>query len=212
VAAQHDSSGGLALERLLFFSDAVFAIAITLLVIEIKQPPLPHGAGDREVAVALSRLIPLFVGFVISFALIGQTWIEHHKMGRLLQSFDLGLLWKNLFLLFFVAFLPFATALFSEHFATRVATFVYAATFTGLGIAKMAFWSHAVKRGHVQDPLSAAVRGVSRRVWATPLTAGSVAVAALAGVPFATFGFMAIPLVARLLDRPAVPSTAAAES
>ncbi len=181
----------------------MFAIAITLLVIEIKLPPLPHDAGDAAVAVALSRLIPLFVGFVISFFLIGQTWVEHHKMGRELRSLDLGLLWKNLFLLFFVAFLPFATALLSEQFGSRVAVVVYASTFAGLGLAKAVYWRHAVKRGHVRERSSASVRSISRRVWATPLAAGAVAIAAAAGLPFAPAGFVAIPVLARLLDRPA---------
>jgi uncharacterized membrane protein len=202
-------SDALALERLLFFSDAVFAIAITLLVIEIRLPPLPHGAGDGAVVVALAQLVPLFVGFVISFFLIGQTWVEHHKMGRELRSFDLGLLWKNLFLLFFVAFMPFATALLSEHFGTRVAVVVYATSFAGLGVAKAAYWRHAVRRGHVHDPLSDAVRSIGRRVWAAPLAAAGVAIAAALGVPYAPAGFVAIPLLVRLLDRPTATRPAA---
>jgi uncharacterized membrane protein len=206
---EHASADALALERLLFFSDAVFAIAITLLVIEIKLPPLPHEAGDRALVGALVRLVPLFVGFVISFFLIGQTWVEHHKMGRELRSLDVGLLWKNLFLLFFVAFLPFATALLSEHFGTRIAVVVYASTFAGLGLAKAAYWRHAVRRGHVHDPLSAAVGSISRRVWATPLAAAAVAVAASLGVPYAPLGFVAIPLLVRLLDRAGATGRAA---
>lgn len=197
-----ESSEALALERMLFFSDAVFAIAITLLVIEIKMPELPHGAGERQLAFALANLIPIFVGFFISFFLIGQTWIEHHKMGRELQTFDLGLLWKNLLLLFFVAFMPFATVLLSEHFTTRLATVVYAATFTGLGLAKVSFWRHAVRRGLVIEGASASVYSIGRRVWAAPIAAAIVMVTAVAGVPFAPAGFALIPLIAALRDRP----------
>jgi len=102
------SADQLAFERMLFFSDAVFAIAITLLVIEIKVPVLPHGATDRELGFALVGLIPRFVGFIISFFLVGQTWVEHHRIGRQLQRYERGLLWSNLWMLFFVAAMPFA--------------------------------------------------------------------------------------------------------
>jgi len=199
----------LALERLLFFSDAVFAIAITLLVIEIKLPALPHAADD-DLARALLSLAPRFTGFVISFLLIAQTWIEHHKMGRQLAAYDVGLLWTNALLLLFVAFLPFATAVMSEYPNLRVAVALYAFTFAGLGLAKLGFWRHAVRKRLV-DPDASEARSISRRVWATPLTATAVGVAAVAGVPHAYAGFVLIPAVAGLLDRPRTPGKSAVE-
>jgi uncharacterized membrane protein len=191
----------LAVERLLFFSDAVFAIAITLLVIEIRLPPLSHSAGEGELGRALLSLIPLFVGFVVSFLLVAQTWIEHHKMGRQLGGWDVGLLWRNALLLMFVAFLPFATAVMSEHPRLRVAVALYAFTFAALGLAKLGFWRHAVRRGLV-DAGSGEVRSIGRRVWATPLTATAVGIAAVAGLPHAYAGFVLVPAVAMALDRP----------
>jgi uncharacterized membrane protein len=190
----------LALERVLFFSDAVFAIAITLLVIEIKVPVLDHGAGDGPLGNALGRMIPLFVGFVISFFLIGQTWVEHHMIGRLLRGFDRGLLWRNLGLLLFVAAMPFASALMSEYFGSRLATTFYALVFAGLGLAKAGLWRHAARRGLVDLDSPDAVR-IGARVWATPITATGVAAAAMAGLPWPVMGFMLIPVVAQLLDR-----------
>jgi uncharacterized membrane protein len=145
-------------------------------------------------------LIPLLIGFTISFFLIGQTWVEHHRIGRLLTNFDLGSLWWNLLLLFFVAFMPSATAVLSEHIASRTAAVVYAVSFAGLGLAKAGFWRHSVRKGHVRADRGV-VRSLNRRVWATPLTAGLVAVAALLDVPFAFVGFAFIPLVAVLLQR-----------
>lgn len=196
-----DHSGEpLALERLLFFSDAVFAIAITLLVIEIKAPVLPHGASDGEIGRALLVQTPRFIGFATTFFLIGQTWIEHHRIGRLLTGFDLGLLWKNLFLLFVVAAMPFASALLSEFFGSPLVTTIYALVFAALGLAKAAFWRHAVRRGLVLAGAPDA-RHISRRVWSTPLTAGVVAVVSALGVPFGVMGFAMIPVVARILDR-----------
>src|ERR1041385_4008430 len=69
------------LERLILFSDAVFAIAITLLVIEIKIPEIPRNVvTDDKLGEKLLELIPKFIGFFISFLLIGQYWIVHHRM------------------------------------------------------------------------------------------------------------------------------------
>ncbi len=191
----------LALERVLFFSDAVFAIAITLLVIEIRVPALPHGAADGEIGGALLGIIPRIIGFVISFFLIGQTWVEHHRIGRQLAGQDRGLLWKNLGFLFFVAVMPFSTALLSEHHLSPLANVVYALIFAGLGLAKTAFWRHAVSHMLVDGETDES-RSIGRRVWATPLVALFVAVAAGAGVPYAVAGFAMIPVAAQLLDRP----------
>ena len=194
------SADQLAFERMLFFSDAVFAIAITLLVIEIKVPVLPHGATDRELGFALAGLIPRFVGFIISFFLVGQTWVEHHRIGRQLQRYERGLLWSNLWMLFFVAAMPFATALLSEYPWSRVTVTVYALIFTGLGLAKASLWRGAL-RHRLVDVNSAEAQSISRRVWATPLTAATVGVLGGIGVPFTMLGFTLIPLVARALDR-----------
>jgi len=188
------------LERLLLFSDGVFAIAITLLVIEIRVPAAGPDPGEAALGAALLALLPQLIGFVVSFFLIGQTWIEHHRIGRHLAAVDVGTLWWNLLLLFFVAFMPFSTALLSEHIASRIAVTVYALSFAGLGLAKAGLWRHAVRGGQVKAERPV-VRGISRRVWATPLTAVLVAAAAIAGVPFAFVGFALIPPIAALLRR-----------
>ena len=76
------------LERLILFSDAVFAIAITLLVIEIKIPEIHENpVTDNAVLHKLAELIPKFVGFLVSFLLIGQYWIVHHRMFSFVINF-----------------------------------------------------------------------------------------------------------------------------
>ena len=70
----------LQVERIIFFSDAVFAIAITLLVIEIKVPELHGTAGETELLRAIFHLLPKFMGFLVSFVIIGLYWTRHHFM------------------------------------------------------------------------------------------------------------------------------------
>ncbi len=191
-----------ALERMLFFSDAVFAIAITLLVIEIKVPTLEEGATARQLIEALLNILPLMVGFLVSFLLIGQTWIEHHRMSLLIERLDQGLLWWNILLLLCVAFLPFATAIMSEYYYLNIAICFYAVSFAVLGLAKAAFWRHAVKNKLLSPGADIhQVRRIGRRVWATPITCGAVMIAAGMGIPYSQMGFMFIPLVAFALDR-----------
>ncbi len=192
----------LAFERMVFFSDAVFAIAITLLVIEIKIPVIDRNGSDSTLAIALLQILPKITGFFVSFLLIGQTWIEHHRICSFMEGFDQGLLWRNLWLLLFVAFLPFATAVFSEYYYLRVAVYLYAMTFAAVGLAKALFWRYAVRRKLLaHDVDGRRIQRISRRTWATPSTCLIVTIAAGLGIPFSYFGFMLIPLVALGLDR-----------
>jgi uncharacterized membrane protein len=103
------------LERLILFSDAVFAIAITLLVIEIKIPDIHKDVSDKLLLQSLGHLIPKFVGFIISFMLIGLYWTVHHRMFGFVTSFDGKLLRMNLFFLFFIALMPFSTGFYGEY-------------------------------------------------------------------------------------------------
>ena len=115
------------LERLIFFSDAVFAIAITLLVIEIR---IPHLTIDTpaEALQALRTLLPSFFGFALSFVVIGRVWIGHHSAMANVAVYTPKLLWPNLMLLMAIAFMPFATAFMSANIGQLVPTAFYNTT------------------------------------------------------------------------------------
>ena len=97
--------------RLEAFSDGVFAIAITLLVIEIA---VPHHTGGHLLS-ALLRERPVYLAYFISFMSIGLVWIEHNALTEALERVDAGFLRLNLLLLLLVAFLPFPTRVMSEY-------------------------------------------------------------------------------------------------
>jgi len=96
--------------RLEAFSDGVFAIAITLLVIELHVP-----AGSESLVKGLEHEWPRYLGYFVSFAFIGGVWIAHSTMTRFLKAADPDLMRLNLVLLLFVSFLPFTTAIAATH-------------------------------------------------------------------------------------------------
>src|SRR6266498_3111523 len=124
------------LERMILFSDAVFAIAITLLVIEIKVPTIDrHIATDALLLKALDELIPKFVGFFISFFIIGLYWTIHHRMFGYVVNYTRRLLWLNLVFLLAVVMMPFSTAFYSEYIIQLLKTpaMIYVANVVFLG-------------------------------------------------------------------------------
>ena len=113
------------LERMIFFSDAVFAIVITLLVIDIHAPHLPFGSPDRDYWISLVNLTPEFIGFFISFFVIGIFWAGHHRTLSLASHYSRKLLFPNLVLLVTVAAMPFFTAFASANPGMRVPVLCY---------------------------------------------------------------------------------------
>ena len=113
------------LERMILFSDAVFAIAITLLVIEIDVPRLSADGPAAAYWQALAEHIPSFFGFVLSFLVIGRFWSGHHAMFSQVARFDESLVWPNLQLLMMIAFMPFATAFLTRNIGAAVPSLIY---------------------------------------------------------------------------------------
>ncbi|UOQ73534.1 TMEM175 family protein [Hymenobacter cellulosilyticus] len=100
---------------MILFTDAVFAIAITLLIIEIKVPEV-HGAMTEEAAIeGLLHLIPKFVGFIIGFFVIAIYWVAHHRIFRFAHHYNGKLVWLNILFLFSIVLMPFTSAFYTEY-------------------------------------------------------------------------------------------------
>ena len=188
------------LERLAFFSDAVFAIAITLLVIEVRLPETTP-ATEQGLAQGLAGLIPQYIGFFVSFFVIGRFWIGHHRVFGRLKRVDDALVWRNLLLLMTIAFLPFPTALVSHYVGTRVGVGVYAAWLTLAGVFNLLVERHAMK-----GPLAAPgglddLRHWARAGWA-PIIVGVLAFAFAMVTPhLALIPMLGSPLITGMLAR-----------
>jgi TMEM175 potassium channel family protein len=136
-------------QRIEAFSDGVFAIAITLLVLELKVPGHDVVAA-RGVGHSLLAQWPSYLAYITSFVTILVMWVKHHLMFSLIQRSDHMFLYWNGLLLFFVTFLPFPTAVLAEyllHPDARAAAGLYAATLLAISLAFDGLWRYASKQG-----------------------------------------------------------------
>ena len=128
-------------DRVLFFSDAIFAIAITLLVVDLQVPDVPH----LDSAAQLRDSVPQMGGFALSFAVIGLFWIGHHGLFRHIKGLNRPLIMLNLLFLGTIAFLPYPTSLVSAAGDQVPATLFYAASIIAAGLAEAAVWLYAMR-------------------------------------------------------------------
>ena len=191
-----------ALERLIFFSDAVFAIAITLLVIQIHVPPLEADAADIAFVAALAELIPNFVGYAVSFGVIAAFWSGHHRAFCLAGRYDARVLIWNFMLLGTIAFMPFVTAFMSAHPGARVPALVYwgwllITALINLRVNRIATGPHMLADGASPDEAA----DVPRRSLSVTLAAATALVVAMF-LPIAAPAAMAtVPLYRRLIGK-----------
>jgi len=150
----------------MFFSDAVFAIAITLLALEIRLPAGAEAFTDAQLGTTLLGMWQKYLAYMLSFLVIGSFWSAHHRKFRLIRRYDRGLLLLNLLLLMVVAFIPFPSSVMSNS-GTRTATIFYALTMILGGLLFAALWWHASRHDHLTEPhLNAQQR---RREFIAPL-------------------------------------------
>jgi uncharacterized membrane protein len=146
AAAVNESAG---LDRIKFFSDAVFAIAITLLILNVA---LPSGTKQSNLAHELNSIWPEYGAFAFTFLLIGLRWLTHLLQFRYIRDYDITLLSLNLALLFVVAFLPFASRVLADYPNSRPACILYAASMAVAGLISTALWYHVCHKPSLIDP------------------------------------------------------------
>lgn len=141
---------GTSLERTVFFSDAVFAIALTLLALDLK---LPEGIPARQLDAALIAALPQLFAYALSFVIIAKTWMAHHSDFALIRHFNSTLAWLNLALLFFIAMLPAPTSILSEYGDDRTPwpSILYAVNIAAIYLLLSGMWSYARHAG-LMDP------------------------------------------------------------
>jgi uncharacterized membrane protein len=191
---EDDEAAEQGIGRILALSDGVFAIAVTLLVIEIAVPGV---ASDDRLSRALLGLWPRYLAYLLSFLVIARFWVIHHQAFRLIARFDAALLWLNLLLLMFVAFLPFPTAVLGRHVGSPAAAALYAMSVALAASSSAACWWYASGRAKLLSPRvrGAQVRAMrARGLSAAAFFALTLPVAIVAPYAAEILWFLAFPL------------------
>jgi uncharacterized membrane protein len=178
--------GGLEFDRVAFFTDAIFAIAMTVIVVGIHIPELTDQELPDELRPALVDLLPEVGSFFLSFAVLGSFWLAHHRSFGRLAAVDSGFIILNLIYLAFIAFLPFPTDLLGSYGSEVLPTVVYAINVALISTLETACLDRASRQDLLVRPL-----GRVERRWALIGTASPVYVFALS-IPVA-FLFGATP-------------------
>ncbi|WP_223653254.1 TMEM175 family protein [Hymenobacter psoromatis] len=149
TALDHHDRTEFQLERLILFTDAVFAIAITLLAIEIRFPEFGHRLpSNTDIWRGLGELVPKFMGFLIGFVIIAQYWTAHHRIFRFVRNYDTKLLWLNILFLMFIVLMPFSSGVFSSYAVVAAAFTIYAINIMLAGLAQVLLLRYLLNPAH----------------------------------------------------------------
>ena len=178
--------------RLDALTDGLFAIVMTLLVLELKVPELPKNAANSEIGRALGNNLPVFFSFLITFMFAALFWYLHHALLNFLRDLTGRLVVLNLAFLFFVCLLPFSVGVLGHYLRSPLAQTIYFANQFAISVLLLVMWWMARRGDLVQEPSGREARKFGIRVTALPLA--TVLATGLAWVD-PRFSFYAIALV-----------------
>ncbi|MFC6974379.1 TMEM175 family protein [Halomicroarcula sp. GCM10025709] len=167
-------------DRLLALSDGVIAIAITLLVLEITVPEVPAGTPPSVVAGLVFEQWHEYLGYMLSFLVIGLYWMLHRRIFVHIEVHDRGIVWLNLLFLLLVAFVPYGTSVFSTY-PNRFGVSFIAAVLALTGFSLAALWIYAARKQLIEEGIASRAVGIqAARFLASPIVfASSIAVASV---------------------------------
>ena len=169
-------------ERLAAFSDGVFAVIITIMVLDLRPPP-------QATLAALLPLWPTALSYAVSYLFIAIVWVNHHHLLRFAEHATPRLIWVNFAHLFMVSLVPFSTAWIADTKLAAVPVFVYAAVFVLVNLAYIPFEWHALASAPVEEISARTQRFTKIR---SLLTLGTFVIAMLVALKFPSLGFWLI--------------------
>jgi uncharacterized membrane protein len=139
-------------ETLVAFSDGIFTIAITLLILEIRLPEIPSSEIDARFVENMVTIFPKILGFALSFFIIAMYWLSYHRIFHFIRRTDRPLMLQNILFLFFVVLMPFSTYLIGLYGAHETVVVFYAANITVTSAILYSMWRHASGDRLLVDP------------------------------------------------------------
>jgi uncharacterized membrane protein len=163
VSLSYNSIAGRSLERIGALSDGVFAVAMTLIVLEIHVPTLPTTADDGALWQALLGLGPRFLTYLLSFMTLGIFWNGQQTQLTYMARADRHLAWIHIAFLASIALMPFSTSLLAEYVHLPLALIVYWANILVIGVVLYVGWIYGMRSGLVGDAVTPAIEAAVRR-------------------------------------------------
>jgi len=145
IEKSYNDIAGQKVQRLEAISDGVFAIALTLLVLELHVPVLEAIHTETAVLQSLYALAPKFLAYFLSFMTLGIFWVGHSSQFNYIEKSDRNLTWITLFFLLFVSIIPFSTAFLGEYIDSKAAVGLYWLNIFALGSSLLIHWNYAYK-------------------------------------------------------------------
>jgi len=185
-------------ERMLFFSDGVFAIIITILVLEIKVPELGSGTPLSE---SVAEMRPSIMAFIVSFLIVGMYWVAHRSVFSQVRFVDRNTIWINLLFLMPTAMVPFAAGVLAEYGDQPEALHVYGAVLIASSVFLLALDSYlGLHQGLLWQSEDSQTRRLSMLTYGGPLLVYIIAMVAAVWAPlFAIVLFFSVPVLYFLL-------------
>jgi len=199
-------------ERLLTLSDGVIAIAITLLVLEITVPVLPASSPESELPTLILEQWNEFFGFVLSFSVIGLYWVLHRRIFIHIEKHTKGIVWLNLLFLLMVAFVPYATSVFSTY-PGRFGVMFLAGVLALTGFSLAALWLYASRKELIEGGITSRTTEIqAARFLASPMVFVVSIVAAAFDSTVAVFLWLLLIPINAALQSKLVESVEATQS
>jgi uncharacterized membrane protein len=147
--SSESSPGGIKLSRIEALSDGVFAIAMTLLILEVKVPVHDLVNSENDLATSLLKLGPKLFSYFLSFIVLGIFWVAQNAQFAFIKHSDRELLWINIVFLMFISFLPFSTAVLGDFLHYQVSVLVYWMNLFFIGFSLLWNWLYAKRQGYI---------------------------------------------------------------
>jgi len=183
-------------------TDGIFAIVMTLLVLELKVPELERHATNQEIIGKLSGLGPLLFSFFLTFSLAGFFWFLHHSSMHFVRHMTRPLILLNLLFLLFVSLLPFSAAMLGRFLHAPIALEIYYGHQLVLGLLLLIHWEVVRQSGLIVDNITAAdTAAISMRLLSVPAACVPALVAAVFRPEWAQLVFAFVIILGRLISR-----------
>ncbi len=198
--AKHRDENEIEFSRIVAFSDGVFAIAITLLVLNLG---VDRGVTDGELGKALWHEHQDLFAYALSFAVIGRFWLVHHRFFGEVTGFDSRLIWLNLFYLAWIVLIPFSSQVLGDYGGSSAAEVLYAANLVGVMLSGTLLFADAQRAGLTRTTTEEARDGRRHALWIALVFAASIPIA-LANPDLAPYCWLAlfiVPMAGRVVRR-----------